>query len=60
MTFMSPMERVAKLIEERKRLEAILDSSRPIPLKELAATQEKLKKLEEEIKTLERRTAKKY
>jgi len=54
--FMSPMERVKQLVEEKKKIEAVLDSNKPISLKELAAVQEKLRVIEEEIKKLEQRT----
>lgn len=53
---MSPMERVKQLVEEKKKIEAVLDSNKPLSLKELSATQEKLRLIEEEIKKLEHRT----
>lgn len=53
--FMSPMEKVKRLVDELKKLENKLMSGKPIPMREQFNTQNEIKRIKEEIARLERR-----
>ena len=53
--FLSPLEKVKKLMDELRRLESKLTSGKPIPMREQYNVQQEIKRIKEEIARLERR-----
>lgn len=53
--FLSPLEKVKKLMDELRRLESRLSSGKPIPMSEQYKVQQEIKRIKEEIARLERR-----
>ncbi|MDD5247864.1 MAG: hypothetical protein PHY45_02705 [Rhodocyclaceae bacterium] len=53
--FLSPMEKVKRLVDELRQLEAKLGSGKPIPLRDQVKIQNDIKRIKEEIARLERR-----
>lgn len=52
--FASPMEKVQRLFEELKKLEAKLHGSKPVPMKEQQKLHGDIKRIQTEIAKLER------
>ena len=53
--FLSPMEKVKRLVDDLRRLEGKLTGGKPMRMQEQFTTQTEIKRIKEEIARLERR-----